>query len=93
MKDFEYKNNPVFVKTCKTANIPIRFKHRACFCCNKPLNEKTTVLLLSNHEYMPDTVLHEECANQWANKTDELCDDIVSAYHQFRKLYNVFGWR
>ena len=49
------------------------------------------VLLINNYKEIPNVILHDECYEQWKNKTDELCDNIAKAYDDYKKLNEIFG--
>lgn len=87
---FRYKNTSVDVIQHYIGALPKRIC-RSCFCCNKPMTECDIVLLINNDGQIPNTSMHTTCFAQWQDKTDELCDDIVSAYNQWKLLNGVWG--
>lgn len=64
--------------------------HR-CFCCNNFIQDGKAILVVNNHQYIPNVLIHEECFDGWKNKTDELVSDIESAYVDYKNLQEVFG--
>ena len=87
---FKYKNTPVYVRNWHYGNMPSKLQ-RTCFCCNKKINNCMAVLLINNYKEIPNVILHEECYEQWKNKTDELCDDIAKAHDDYKRLNEFFG--
>lgn len=90
LKSFKYKNTPVYVRRGHYRNTPSELQ-RTCFCCNKKMNNCMVVLLINNYKEIPNVILHDECYEQWKDKTDELCDDIAEAYDDYKKLNGIFG--
>ena len=90
---FKYKNTPVYARNWHYGNMPSKLQ-RTCFCCNKKINNCMAVLLINNYKEIPNVILHDECYEQWKDKTDELCDDIAEAYYEYKKykkLNGIFG--
>ena len=87
---FKYKNTPVYVCRGHYRNMPSELQ-RTCFCCNEKMNNCMVVLLINNYKEIPNVILHDECYEQWKNKTDELCDDIVKAHDDYKRLNEFFG--
>ena len=90
INSFSYKDTPVFIRK-------MTFRERnhedgqTCFCCQEEFKENDQLtLLINNHKYFPNMILHQECFEFWEKRTDELCDDIVSAYEQCKQLQNIF---
>ena len=57
----------------------------------KKNNNCMAVLLINNFKEIPNIILHDECFEHWKNKTDELCDDIVKAHDDYKRLNEIFG--
>lgn len=87
---FKYKNTPVYVRRGHYRNMPSELQ-RTCFCCNEKMNNCMVVLLINNYKEIPNVILHDECYEQWKDKTDELCDDIAEVYDEYKKLNGIFG--
>ncbi len=85
---FKYKNTPVYVRSWHYGNMPSKLQ-RTCFCCNKKINNCMAVLLINNYKEIPNVILHDECYEQWKNKTDELCDDIAKAHDDYKRLNEI----
>ena len=89
---FKYKNTPVYIRRGHYRNMPSELQ-RTCFCCNEKMNNCMVVLLISNYKEISNVILHDECYEQWKDKTDELCDNIAEAYDEYKKLNGIFGNR
>lgn len=90
LPSFEYKGTPVHVRRWHYGNMPSELQ-KTCFCCNKKINNRMAVLLINNHKEIPNVILHDECFEQWKNKTDELCSDIAKAQDDYKRLNEIFG--
>lgn len=90
MRSFDYKDSFVAVREWETGRIPDKMQ-RTCFCCRKKINNCRAVLLINNYEYIPNTTLHSACFDEQEGHLDELCDNIRSAYVQYRELEVIFG--
>ena len=87
---FKYKNTPVYVRHWHCGNMPSKLQ-RTCFCCGEKVNNCMAVLLINNFKEIPNVLLHDECYEQWKNKTDELCDDIAKSHDDYKRLNEIFG--
>ena len=87
---FKYKNTPVYVRRGHYRNMPPELQ-RTCFCCNEKMNNCMVILLINNYKEIPNVILHNECYEQWKDKTDELCDDITETYDEYKRLNKIFG--
>ena len=90
LQSFKYKNTPVYVRRGHYRNMPSELQ-RTCFCCNEKMNNCMVVLLINNYKEIPNVILHDECYEQWKDKTDELCDDIAKAHDDYKRLNEFFG--
>ena len=90
LQSFKYKGTPVYVRRWHYGNMPSELQ-RTCFCCNEKMNNCMVVLLTNNCKKIPNVILHDECYEQWENKTDELCDNIAKAYDEYKKFNGIFG--
>lgn len=91
LQSFKYKGTPVYIRRWHYGNMPSELQ-RTCFCCEEKINNCNAVLLINNYKKkIPNILLHDECYEQWKNKTDELCDDIAEAYNDYKKLNEIFG--
>lgn len=89
MQNFDYKDSFVAVRTYYTGNITPKELIRNCFCCNKPINNCGAVLLINNNMYIPNIILHEDCANKVTDPV-ALCDKIREQHQQYIQLKNIF---
>ena len=87
---FKYKNTPVYVRSGHYGNRPSKLQ-RTCFCCNEKMNNCMVVILINNYKEIPNVILHDECYEQWKNKTDELCSEIAKAHDEYKRLNEIFG--
>ena len=90
LQSFKYKDTSVYVRRGHYRNMPSELQ-RICFCCNEKMNNCMVVLLINNYKEIPNVILHDECYEQWKDKTDELCDDIAKDYDEYKKLNGIFG--
>ena len=90
LPSFEYKGTPVHVRRWHYGNMPSELQ-RTCFCCGKNINNCMAVLLINNYKEISNVILHDECFEQWKNKTDELCSDIAKAQDDWKRLNKIFG--
>lgn len=89
MQSFDYKDSLVAVKTYYCGNIVPKELIRKCICCEQPINNCGTVLLINNNQYIPNVMLHETCADKITDPV-ALCDDIREKHQQYIKLKNIF---
>ena len=91
-KDFYYKGDIVRCKQYIRGRGASHLNPKYCFCCGKEIKDgESAVLLVSNCKSLPNVLIHEECFKEWEKRTDDLCGDIESAYHQYKQLDMVFG--
>ena len=90
LQSFKYKNTPVYVRRGYYGNMPSALQ-RTCFCCNEKMNNCMVVRLINNYKEIPNVILHDECFEQWKNKTDELCSEIAKAHDEYKRLNEIFG--
>ena len=88
--DFDYKDSVVYVSRYHFGPLPESLR-RPCFCCGKEIHSCKVAHLINNGKYFPNVLLHSECADQWVNKTDELCNDIASSYEDYKMLSRIFA--
>lgn len=89
-KDFYYKENIVgCIQYIRGAS---HLNPKYCFCCGKEIKDgESVVLLINNYKSFPNILIHEDCFEEWETRTDDLCSDLESAYHQYKQLDMVFG--
>ena len=62
-----------------------------CFCCNNLVPNGKAVLIINNHQHIPNVLIHEECFSLWERNPEELIADIGSAYNDYKNLRAIFG--
>lgn len=71
---------------------------QVCVCCGKPFKNKEPVaLLINNHRYFPNMLIHRECLDMLENSEnteknmEELFQKLEQMSTQYKELKTYFG--
>ena len=90
MESFDYKDSFVAVRRYNTGQLPKELR-RDCYCCKDKINNCRAVLLINNHKYIPNVLIHEECFDARQNKV-EFFEEIEGKYQEFKSLCSTFNY-
>ena len=90
MESFDYKDSFVAVRRYQTGKLPSQLV-RKCYCCQNGINDCRAVILINNHKYIPNVLMHENCFDERQNKT-ELFEEIENKYIEFNHLRSTFNY-
>lgn len=67
METINYKDS--FVKVYHLKKLQMYLNPRKCYCCNENIgSDENVILMINNHKYIPNMLLHEVCYNSFTNK-------------------------
>ena len=64
METINYKDS--FVKVYHLKKLQMYLNPRKCYCCNENIgSDENVILMINNHKYIPNMLLHEVCYNSF----------------------------
>lgn len=68
---------------------------QVCVCCGKSFKNKEPVaLLINNHRYFPNMLIHRECLDMLENSenTEENMEELFQKLEQMYQQYRELNW-
>lgn len=89
VETINYKDS--FVKVHHFKNLPMYLNPRKCYCCNENIgSDENVILMINNHKYIPNMLLHEVCYNSFTNK-ENFIGNIEKGYREYKDKNEIFG--
>lgn len=89
VETINYKDS--FVKVHHFKNLLMYLNPRKCYCCNENIgSDENVILMINNHKYIPNMLLHEVCYNSFTNK-ENFIGNIEKDYREYKDKNEIFG--
>ncbi len=89
VETINYKDS--FVNVYHFKKLPMYLNSRKCYCCNKNIGfDEKVILMINNHKYIPNMLLHEACYKSFNNK-ENFIGNIEKDYREYKDKNEIFG--
>ena len=90
MEKINYKDS--FVKVYHLKKLQMYLNPRKCYCCNENIgSDENVILMINNHKYIPNMLLHEVCYNSFTNKENFIGNIEKKDHREYKVKNEIFG--